>query len=661
MPRFRSPPPDLAPRPITPDALATLLTQVCAPPHFYVGPGLMLGWTRTSRDEASWEVFRGRLLDPAHTRQRRTFASWNVHALTAEGRSNEPLLSLKLDAAAGELHVVRGIDSYVWEGYDSGNNVYLSRERRKWVRELVCTIRLDHFSDLGDLEDELACALFHAVVGVSRLPLSSVEAPLPAFSFGGLFYCYRPEAAAGEGPLRSWEELATKMLGPALAWRERARLLETFLHAAPSAEIAAAARLWVRRWTDLGGTPATLAALLRTLFNEVSLSPWTDLADRTLAFLGGLEESGYFDSAEVVDFLAHLLRQIGRHLTAYDLVTFHHRGANYPDALLLDAVLGAYLEVMERCPELFAEAAGDKEDIATGKRLRRRALRQAYLLRRCYEGHPVPDLPTSPGESGRVLPASHPRVPEEQILEPSRRRRRLYAGDPLPPRLGPHARALLRQSWEDLSHPAERRELGMGLFIDRPLAAGKHPAEPDGTLLLASAAYSRSVAEERLRALAAEVGLDAGAPEVEVLRAGLEVPGLPLDRIGPAARPGSVTLADARRAAPDFVFLWTARGSVGALREQFDFSPLGERLDLNWFDSGRVLVARAAAGSGVILYDDALRPRVELEVPAAKGYESRAGQEYPAGGLLAVRLWQPAGDSLEEIDLRHAPIRLPPR
>ncbi len=661
MARFRSPPPDAAARPLTPDALAALLAEMIRPAHFYAGPGLTLEWAPASRQETSWEVFRGRLLDPAHTRQRRTFTTWDVFAVTPEGRSGEPLLSLKLDETARELHVVRGIDSYVWEGYDAGGSVYLSRERRKWVRELACTIDLHRFRDLGELEDELACALFHAVVGASRLPLSSVEAPLPQFSFGELFHCYRPTAATGDGPLRSWEEMATRMLGPALAWRERARLLETFLHAVPLEAMPAAAGLWVRHWADLGSTPADLAALLRTLFNETSLSPWTDLADKTLAFLRALEESGYFDSAEVIDFLAHLLRQLGRHLTAYDLVTFHHRGANYPDALLLDAVLGAYLDATERHPELFAVADGDDKEASRRKRLRRRALRQGYLLRRRYEGHPVPDLPTSPGESGRVLPARHPRVPEEQILEPSRRTRRLYAGDPLPAHLGPHARALLRQSWEDLSHPAERRELGMALFVDRPLAAGKHPAEPDGTLLLASAAYSRSVAEERLRALATEVGVDANSPEVEALRVGLDVPGLPLDGIGPAARPGSVTLADARRAAPDFAFLWTTRSSVDALREQYDFTPLGERLNLDFLDTGRALVARSAVGPGVVLYDEALRPQVELEVSLEEGYENRAGQEYPAGGLLAVRLWHPADDGMEEIDLQAAPVRLRPR
>ena len=52
------------------------------------------------------------------------------------------------------------------------------------------------------------------------------------------------------------------------------------------------------------------------------------------------------------------------------------------------------------------------------------ALRQAYLLRRRYEGHPVPDVPTSPGEHARVFPDRYPHVPEEQILQLASRRRR---------------------------------------------------------------------------------------------------------------------------------------------------------------------------------------------------------------------------------------------
>src|SRR5207248_10599286 len=140
-------------------------------------------------------------------------------------------------------------------------------------------------------------------------------------------------------------------------------------------------------------------------------------------------------------------------------------GANYPDALLLDAVLKAYLARAEDSPGLFL--GGDGDGGSSRRRLRRRALRQGWLLRRRYEGHPVPDLPTSPGENSRVLPPTHPRVPEEQILQPARRRRRLYADDPLPAHLGPRGAVVLRASVADLEHPAERRALGLALFPAR--------------------------------------------------------------------------------------------------------------------------------------------------------------------------------------------------
>jgi hypothetical protein len=655
MARFRSLPTRASPDPPFGGLPVEVVRRVAAdaihPAHFYAGPGLELEWEHAEQEECSWEVFRGRLLDPAHTRQRRRFEAWNVYRRTAEGRSAEPLLALKLDAAAEELHVVRGLESYVWEGYDSGGGVYLSRERRKWVRELVGTVPLRAFATAAELRDELSCRLFHAVVGASRLPLLSVEAPLPAFSFGELLYCSRPDA--DPGPLREWRQLVRAMLSPPLSWLERAKLLEALLRAVPPSEVDEAARVFVERWSELGETPERLAGLLRTLFNEVSLSPYTDFAEKTLAFLRALAAEGYLSAGQVVDFLGYLLRQLGRHLTAYDLVTFHHRGANYPDALLLDAALKEYLAWAGRRPDLFADSAGER----WRKRLRRRALRQGWLLRRRYEGHAVPDLPTSPGENARVLPPGHPRVPEEQILQPGRRKRRLYDGDPLPPP------DLLRQGIADLQYSDELRELGTALFLDRPFGAGKAPGEQDSTLLLASEAFSRSVAAERLRFLARETGaLDEGA--LLRLEVGLKVPGLPLDRAGGASRPGAVSLADARGAAPDFVLRRTTPGSLAALLAQFDFTPLAERFSLDFlFLRREALVARSAEGAGVLVYDLSFRPRLELLIPADGGYAHRAGLEYPAGGLLAVRVWEeaPVPGEPRLHDLRAAPIVLQPR
>jgi hypothetical protein len=639
--------------PLSRETVRRLAAEVLAPAHFFTASGLRLEGDHVAREELVWEIFRGRILDPAHTRQRRTFEAWNVYQVGAEGRSAEPLLSLKLDEDGWRLYVVRGLECYVWEGYDSGGGVILSRERRKWVRELVGTIELGRFATAADLRDELACQFFHAVAG-HRLPLTSVEAPLPAFSFGQLFYCYRPGVGAGPS-LSIWQGLTEEMLTNSLAWLEKTKLLETFLHAVSANEISEAASLFTARWASLGHTPADLAALLRSLYNEVSLTPYTDLEDKTLAFLDALERQGTLDAAAVADFLSYLLCQLSRHLTAYDLMTFHHRGANYPDALLLDAVLKVYQARIERHPELFLDSPDDGEGSLRAKRLRRRALRQGWLLRRRYENHPVPDVPTSPGENNRVLPPSHPRVPEEQILQPTRRSRRLYANDPLTKYLGESATEALRQSVADLNNPSERRELGLALFLDRPLGEGRAPGEPDATPLLSCQAYSRAIAEQRLRDLAREEVLTDG---VRGLPEAPAVAGLPLDAIGTTPRPGVVSLADARQASPDFVFLRTTAASLQDLLDLFDFTPMAASCDIGFLTvQRRALVARSAKGTGIVVYDEQFRPRLELEVAIEQGYATRAGCEFPGGGLRLVRAWDEGG---AEVTLPE-PVPLPVR
>jgi hypothetical protein len=661
MPRFRARSPRANRDPINTESVRELIAEMFRPAHLFAAAELLLEWEHVASEELAWEIFQGRLLDAAHTRERHSFEAWNVYQTTArEERASEPLLSLKLDVEARRLYVVRGLDSYVWEGYDAGGNVYMSRERRKWVRELVGTIHLDRFADVDELTDELACQLFQAVVGSSRLPLSSVETPLPAFSFGWLFYCYRPAAPQATGPLRTWRELIADMLAPSLNRREQAHLLETFLHDVPSVEMTEATGAFVARWSELDRSSGDLPALLRTLFNEVSLSPYTDLVEKTLTFLHALEDGGHFQTDQVVDFLSYLLRHIGRHLTAYDLIVFHHRGANYPDALLLDAVLKEYLACIERRPLLFFDATGDGESARRQKRLRRRALRQGWLLRRRYEGHPVPDLPTSPGENMRVLPPSHPRVPEEQIAQPARRSRRLHDGDPLNRRLGPQTTKLLRQSLLDLEHADEWRELGLAIFLDRPLGVGKAASEPDGILLLSAEAFSVSIARERLYALARDLGLQPADEEVQCLLAHSEVRGLPLDAIGGAVRPGIVSLVDARRASADFVFLRSTPSCVRTFLTQYDFTPLTRRFRVeDMLDGSDVLIARSAVGMGIVLYDSRLRPRIELEVANDGGYEIRAGHEYSLEGLRVMHVWETThSEGLQAYDLRNEPMRL---
>ena len=167
--------------------------------------------------------------------------------------------------------------------------------------------------------------MFRAIVGTSRLPLTSVEAPLPAFSFGKLFYTYRAAGSEQTAPRRTCGEPAGELneTRPEMPPSWRPHLLETLLHALPFEEMTSAAAL-------IGQGTTNLPTHLSTMFNGVSLSPWTDWTDKLLAFLKAANLSGVLREEEVVGFLAHVLRQLCRHLTAYDLVTFHHRVRTIP-------------------------------------------------------------------------------------------------------------------------------------------------------------------------------------------------------------------------------------------------------------------------------------------------------------------------------------------
>src|SRR5262245_4723763 len=196
--------------PLTADAARAVLADAVLPVHFFAAPDVGLEWEHAAAEELFWEIFQGRLLDQTQTRQRQTFEAWNVYALDGDARSAEPLLAVKLDPAAGEVHVTRAVLCYVHEGYHAGDNVYLTRETTRWVRELVGTVRLADVRGTEELRAEVAGRLFQAVVGLSRLPLTSVEAPLPDFSLGRLAYFYRSGPYRAGGPLRSWRDLAER-------------------------------------------------------------------------------------------------------------------------------------------------------------------------------------------------------------------------------------------------------------------------------------------------------------------------------------------------------------------------------------------------------------------------------------------------------------------
>src|SRR5262249_30245217 len=93
--------------------------------------------------------------------------------------------------------------------------------------------------------------------------------------------------------------------------------------------------------------------LVRRLFNEVALSPYSPFIEHLTDFLLALSVPSMLGAQPVADLYSYMLRHLVRHLTSYDLRTFHNRGANYPDALALDTFLRAFISIVDRAPDAF--------------------------------------------------------------------------------------------------------------------------------------------------------------------------------------------------------------------------------------------------------------------------------------------------------------------
>ena len=197
--------------------------------------------------------------------------------------------------------------------------------------------------------------------------------------------------------------------------------------------MASIAAAWQRRSAELGLTAGDTVQIVKALFNQIALTPYTGLVERLLEFLGQLVHVGLIAEQQWADLVSFMLRQLARHLNAFDLIVFHNRGANYPDALLLQSLLDVYLPMIDRHPEWFIDHVADAAHFAHAKAHPPPSAAAAVAIRLQYAGHPVPDVPTSPGENARVMADPALRVAAEQLLQVGARRRQLFTrGGQLP-------------------------------------------------------------------------------------------------------------------------------------------------------------------------------------------------------------------------------------
>lgn len=628
MPCFRTQLAQSDSNPLDEQRIAEACATATYPVNFFVASPQRLEFEHLAHEELFWEIFHGRLLDGSQTRERRSFESWNVYLLEATGsRSLEPIVSVRWDRAGGRLFVTRAILCHVHESYVSAGNVVLTREAQKWQRELVGAIDLTAFKTVGELHDELACQLFLAVVGTSRLPLTSNESPMPGFSLGQIGYWLQAKVAVDHAePISSNAQLSELSARESLSEFERVKLLEFRL----------------RRGAIETLEPAPTR--ISEVFNAASLSPFTDFTANALSWIRRLVDRGLMTLDQHADLLSSLLLQISSHLAAYDLVTFHHRGANYPDALLLDDLLNELLRMATEHPDL---VRGHQRQV----RLRRRAILHGATIRTEYAHQLVPDQPTSTGENCRVLPAPFGRVPDEQIVSTNSRTRRLFEDEWRPDR------TLIGNCLLDLVREEELLSLGTAIYLDRPLGFAKRHGESDATILCSHVLFSRTIAQHRLQILGRRADWIPHEGDMDGLFERLRqlpVDGLPLHNLGPPPRPGVVSLHDTGRIAGDFMLLRTTRRTIREFVRQYDVEPL-ERLGLP-ASAWRLVIPGGSDSAPTLRVCDAnLRQRAELSVDLSRGYSSRAGVEFPAAGLRVLQWWDQTGDCSQP-DIRLRPL-----
>ena len=605
---------------MSPSPLEAALRNALAPSCWLTSPGWSIRLVIAPAQVRRWEIFRGQLVSPDLTRVEQRVASWEIHLSGPEGDGAGPAFAVHWLVDADELCVTRGFAIHGVKTQAEGN-VITTQPAIRWTEELLAR-RLLGPASADELTQWLQRSLLLAVVGTSRLAITSTESPHPAWSWGQCHYL-----------LSTWRSPDGWWRLESDPWLERGRLAscDFELRRTEPLQMPSLATQIVDGALRGGHEPA-LAATLHGLFGQLSLTPAHHLLDNLLTLLRLWRERTP-EASRWTRLMADMVRQLGRHLTAFDLRRFHNQGANYPDALLMDGFV-----------KLLLPHASDPATAIT--------LLSASRIRRELEGLPVPDEPTSPGDLLRFRPGAMTGHLEKQIVDLATRQRRLFVDEPLAPLLP----AWLLEQWRQ--QRLDVKELGLALFLDRPLGVPKvqQRVAIDRTPLVSYLAFSRSLASQRLAALTAWGWLD--ARQVADFQAELErlvIPGIPADDLPlPQPRPGVVCLEDARRAAGDFIITAiTERGKRELLANTVAETADEEEM-LAWLRGRecRLLVrsprSRLLSDPRAFLtaYDHTLRPHYEFALPSSMmdvKYAESPGREDLVAGLLVVGAWNEQG------------------
>jgi len=603
-----------------PDTVARAIEGAFTTSLFVSVPPLTLQHTFEPDRTEIWELYRGQALDHRHTRETHRVAMWAIHD-GAEKQFGEPLLALRWDAVRHQLHVTRGVLSRVWEAYTNESGGVTTRPVQRRVRELVATVPVRDDDRTVEIVASLARHIQQAVTGISRLPLTSIESPLPEFQSGHLYY---------NGP-------ADSLGGFNTADERRARRLEFSLRSGVAEEAAPISRS--EYFSDLS-----------RMLNDTSLSPCTDWLDSMIKSVAEFKSDEPDAIADVVDFFSRQLRLLFRHLNAFDLVQFHQRGANYPDAILINGLLQGILKCAQEHPSVFLNECGDRPEDLQRKLRRRFGISAGWLLFERYRGHPVPDIPISIGENARIYRYSRvPEIPEEQMADPAARRRRLFEEDW---RTRFQIDQVRRQCALDFNDPSTSIELGKALFLDRPFGVFKANGEPDRTPLLSYLAYSGSLAESWLAI--ASTALD--APRVKPVA----FVGVSWNAVNPRFRPGAASLEDASLVADDFQFLELTSRSRKLLCSSFDWRQLQAYSDFDPASAGNLLIRSPDDPEVLLGYGSDARKRIAVRWRPGDGLTIRAGVELPASALCLTGRWRDDGSNETFSDCAiHVPLLRP--